>query len=136
MLSKLNIAMYQVSDMDRAVAFYRDVCGLRAVTVSPGWSQFDLGNDLQLGLHPAREGLPEGEKLGQHGRGWVLGFEVAHIVGGRRRLMEAGATIHGDYHDTPPGVILSFEDPDGNPLDMTQLGLTVEKLRERETAAR
>jgi hypothetical protein len=33
-------------------------------------------------------------------------------------------------------VILSFEDPDGNPLDMTQLGLTVEKLRERETAAR
>lgn len=49
---KLHYAIKFVADMDRAVAFHRDVLGLPLAFQSPGWSEFATG-DTRLALHPA-----------------------------------------------------------------------------------
>jgi lactoylglutathione lyase len=48
-----------VGNMDRAVAFYRDVVGLSLKFQSPGWSEFATG-DTALALHPASLNNPAG----------------------------------------------------------------------------
>ena|SRR5438045_64237 len=48
-----------VSDMDTAVAFYRDTLGLKPGFQSPFWSEFDTG-ETRLALHPASAENPAG----------------------------------------------------------------------------
>ena len=128
MLKRLSTIICWVSDMERSVSFYRDVCGLTARSISPQWSDFDLGNGVTLGLHPAGARGQEAS-----GGGWTIGFDVDRIADVKARLEAAEATIHGDYHDIPGGVILDFEDPDGHALEAMQLGITAEGLtRQKE----
>ena len=54
MFGKLGLVMIVVRDMERSVAFYRDVLGLRLLIRQDNWSQFDAGNII-LGLHPEGE---------------------------------------------------------------------------------
>ena len=56
---RLNYAIKFVSDMDAAVAFYRDNLGLSPSFQSPFWSEFDTG-ETELALHPASEEDPAG----------------------------------------------------------------------------
>ena len=51
MFGKLGLVMIVVRDMERSVAFYRDVLGLKLLIQQTNWSQFDAGNIL-IGLHP------------------------------------------------------------------------------------
>lgn len=115
----------QVSDMDRSVGFYRDLLGLKVVHESPYWTSFDLGNGT-LGLHPQVEG---GEPpLGIYCKGWFLGLKTNDIRKLRSKLEANRVTIARDYHDVPGGVILDFQDPDGNTLEAFQSGITVRDL--------
>lgn len=117
MVTGLATTWCPVSDMDRAVAFYRDVLGLTPKVTSPYWSDFQLG-EARIGLHPARD-LPS--PTGPIG-GWRLGLATDDLRGLRERLEAAGATITEDYHETPSGVVLTFTDPDGNPIQAMQPG--------------
>jgi predicted enzyme related to lactoylglutathione lyase len=121
MLKQLNTLMVYVHDMPRAVAFYRDVLGLPLEIESPGWSQFDLGG-VTLGLHMAR-----GEAA-MPAPGWVPGFNVADVKAAKERIVGAGGRIAQDYHDIPGGVVLEFQDPDGNHIDVTQMGVSCADL--------
>ena len=56
---RLSYAIKFVSDMDSAVAFYRDTLGLSLTFQSPFWSEFDIG-ETKLALHPASEENPAG----------------------------------------------------------------------------
>ena len=56
---RLNYAIKFVSDMDSAVAFYRDTLGLSLTFQSPFCSEFDTG-DAKLALHPASDENPAG----------------------------------------------------------------------------
>jgi len=56
---RLNYAIKFVSDMDQAVAFYRDTLGLSPTFQSPFWSEFDTG-ETKLALHPASDENPAG----------------------------------------------------------------------------
>jgi lactoylglutathione lyase len=51
MFGKLGLIMIVVRDMERSVAFYRDVLGLKLLINQPNWTQFDAGNII-LALHP------------------------------------------------------------------------------------
>jgi predicted enzyme related to lactoylglutathione lyase len=115
----------QVSNMDASVEFYRDVLGLTLTIHSPYWSQFKVG-DLNLGLHPKLEG--EVSPLGIYGKGWFVGLETADLKALKERLLAAGATLHGGYHDVPGGTVLDFVDPDGNTLEAVQYGITAKDL--------
>jgi catechol 2,3-dioxygenase-like lactoylglutathione lyase family enzyme len=112
--------------MDRSVAFYRDTLGLKPGYITPYWSDFDLGNG-KLGLHPKTEGATE--PLGIYKKGWYLGLATTDVRALRVKLVEAGATIHGDFHDIPGGVVLDFADPDGNTLEAFQEGVSLKDFQ-------
>jgi methylmalonyl-CoA/ethylmalonyl-CoA epimerase len=83
-----------VEDMDRAVAFYRDVLRLRLIARfdPPGLAFFDLGNVRLL----LEDGAPAS----------LLYVEVADIAATRARLEDAGVTFVDEPH-------LIFNDADG-----------------------
>jgi len=56
---RLNYAIKFVSDMDAAIAFYRDTLGLKLGFHSPFWSEFETG-ETRLALHPASDENPAG----------------------------------------------------------------------------
>ena len=51
---RVNYAIIFVSDMDRSVAFYRDVIGLQLKFESPGWTEFAT-DGATLALHTSHE---------------------------------------------------------------------------------
>jgi len=61
---KLSYAIKYVGDMDKAVAFHRDVLGLELKFASPFWSEFATG-ETTLALHAASdEHAPGAVQLG------------------------------------------------------------------------
>lgn len=56
---RLTYAIKFVSDMEAAVAFYRDKLGLSVRFQSPFWSEFETG-ETRLALHPASDENPGG----------------------------------------------------------------------------
>jgi catechol 2,3-dioxygenase-like lactoylglutathione lyase family enzyme len=124
LITGLQTIWCQTSDMDRSVAFYRDVLGLRPHHLSPYWSDFDLGNG-RSGLHPAQ--VPD-YPLGLYQKGWVIGLQTNDLKALRERLEANGAVIHGDYHDLPGAAALDFADPDGNTLQAIQPGTSTHDL--------
>jgi catechol 2,3-dioxygenase-like lactoylglutathione lyase family enzyme len=77
MQTRLTYVMKFVSDMDRAVRFYRDTLGLTLKFQSPGWSEFATG-DVTLALHPAGGKKPAGSvELGFQ----MDGLEQVHAQG-------------------------------------------------------
>ena len=120
MVMGIDTLLCPVTDMDRSVAFYREVLQIAPGYVSPHWSSFDLGG-VRLGLHPAwRAGAP--------GQSWVIAFRVQDVQIFRRRLAEIGYPTDAEYHDVPSGVVLDFYDPDGNALQAMQHGVKVATL--------
>lgn len=67
---KLTYVIKYVSDMERAVKFYKDQLGFDLRFQSPDWSEFETG-ETTLALHSASEEHPAGTLQ--------LGFGVADI---------------------------------------------------------
>src|SRR3954447_8754092 len=105
MLKNLSSLMVYTHDMSKAVAFYRDTLGFKIQLETPHWSQFDLGNGMILGLHPAMENTqkPAG--------GWLPSFLVDDVVATKQHVLSSGGSMTGDLHDVPGGVVFTFGDP-------------------------
>ncbi len=56
---RLSYAIKFVADMDRAVAYHRDVLGLTLKFATPFWSEFATG-ETTLALHPSSDQNPAG----------------------------------------------------------------------------
>lgn len=99
-----------VSDLDRAIAFYRDVLGFRLEERDDAlkWARIDPGIEgLTVGL---------GEQPEPAGSGGVsLNFGVADVDAARAALEARGVEFTGPTL-TIPGVVrlADFQDPDGN----------------------
>jgi predicted enzyme related to lactoylglutathione lyase len=102
---KLSYVIKFVGDMDRAVAFYRDILGFQLNFQSPGWSEFTSG-DTTLGLHPASEKNPAGSV--------ELGFKVDDVD-----AFYVGIRAKGVQFTMPPtkqdfgGTLAQFVDSEG-----------------------
>jgi predicted enzyme related to lactoylglutathione lyase len=108
--------------MTRAVAFYRDVLGFHCEGESPYWSSFRVNDSLMIGLHP---NIGEGKGKGS---GWSITIPVDDILAGKAALEAAGANVF-DFEDIEGyAVLLSFEDLDGNPMQLAQRGATKASL--------
>ena len=101
-----------VADMDRAVAFYRDVVGLTLKFQSPGWSEFSTGSTT-LGLHPAS---------GKNRPGQVeLGFNVPDL----KKFFEAMSAKQVKFPMPPQrqdfgGLLAQFEDTEGGRVSVSE----------------
>src|SRR5687767_254436 len=116
----IDVVWCQVSDMGRAVAFYRDALGFSLESESPYWSSFKVTDSMILGLHPNI-----GENAGSRRSGWSVTIPVDDILSGKAALEAAGAKV-GRFEDIEGyAVLLDFEDLDGNPLQLAQRGATM-----------
>lgn len=114
-MSVTNIAftMYPVTDLPRAVAFYRDVLGLpQAGLSSDFWVEFDVGG--------ATFGVGNFEQCGKPGTAQSLALEVSDLAGYRARLAQKGVESP-EPHETPVCFISGVKDPDGNQIVLHQL---------------
>ncbi|PPG59715.1 hypothetical protein C5C69_10525 [Rathayibacter sp. AY1C7] len=99
-----------VTDMERAVVFYRDTLGLEVKDTSDDWSELDAGG-LMIGLN-ARESATVAEQGGA-----VISFQPeGSIEDELERLTARGASIEGEISDHEWGRILPFKDSEGNDL--------------------
>ena len=99
-----------VIDMGRAVAFYRDVLGLKVDMEDTDWSEIDA-NGLKLGLN-AREGASKGSDGGA-----VITFQPDDGIDAEVAELKAkGVEFTGGISDHEWGRIAPFKDSEGNDL--------------------
>jgi predicted enzyme related to lactoylglutathione lyase len=107
------IFMLMAQDMDRAVAFYRDVVGLDLQSNSPRWSQLTRG-DATVALH----GGGDGEL---HDTG--LSFQVGDLDAACQEVERGGGRVLKAPEDRPgePIRLAHLADTEGNGFTMSQL---------------
>ncbi len=107
---RLNYAIKFVSDMDQAVAFYRDKLGLSLKFQSPSWSEFATG-ETTLALHLASPDNPAGSVQ--------LGMGIDDLD-----RFYADAPAKGIIFTSPPlelhgTKVARFVDPEGSELSIS-----------------
>jgi predicted enzyme related to lactoylglutathione lyase len=114
MVKDLAFVAYSVSDLPRAVAFYRDVVGLRpGQAFGEHWAEFDIGSTAF--------GVGNGTPLGFiPGKSTGAMFEVDDIEAARERLIAGGAGNVSDVNDFPNCRSVFASDPEGNRFGLHQ----------------
>lgn len=101
-----------VSDLDRAIAFYRNVLGFQLLYRADdiGWCE------LSTGVAGVNVSLSERREAGGGG-GATLTFGVNELEAAKAGLEAHSVTFDGDIIEIPGLVrLLTFYDPDGNSL--------------------
>jgi catechol 2,3-dioxygenase-like lactoylglutathione lyase family enzyme len=110
----LDLVYYWVSDMERAVAFYRDVLGLDLIRQDgSSWAQFDVGG-RRFALH----GAVEGQQLTPGGATAV--FTVNDLDGAKAVLGARGVQVEHDGDVEGFARFCSIKDPDGNVVELIE----------------
>lgn len=120
MLGKLGLIMVVVSDMERSVAFYRDVVGLKLLFKQNNWSQFDAGNII-LGLHPIGEEVSVGATTG-----CTFGIYVTDMQKAVAEIKRRGGLLAVEPRREPFGLWALLKDPDGYNVQIIQMAQTVD----------
>ena len=105
--------MLMAQDMDRAVAFYRDVIGLEPRFSSPMWSELTFG-DAIVALHGG--GSAELRSTG-------LSFQVEDLKSAVREIERGGGRVTREPEDRPGEPIRLAEavDTEGNSFALTEM---------------
>ena len=101
---------YQTADMEKAMAFYRDVLGLRPLGEFRhegvlSWAEFEAG-DACIALHRAEMGPPVG----------AVGISVDDVEATVAELRAKGVKVTFEPLETGTCMIAGIEDEDGNPI--------------------
>lgn len=120
MLKTITHVCLYVANMERSVAFYRDVLGLKPLPkhTTPNFFAFDAGG-VMLGLEPNGVGK-KGEKTKAENP-VLLQFRadsLDHLENMNRRLESHGVQLTNRSHQMSYGTITNFLDPDGNKLEI------------------
>ena len=109
-----DFVMFLVSDLERAVGFYRDVLGLKCEINSAEhqWAEFDCGNvTLSLKGSSVEPGTMAGGRIA---------FATEDIGGAYEELRQRGIRIESEPMDNGCCVALELLDPDGNLIILHQ----------------
>ena len=114
MIKEFAFVVYPVSDVGRAVSFYRDTIGLTpGEPVSDSWVEFDIG-DTTFGV------VGNAESIGiSPGTQFSAAFEVDDIAAMRKSLVAKSVTV-SDVMDFPHCFTAFVTDPDGNRFALHQ----------------
>lgn len=103
-----------VSDLERALGFYRDTLGLKEKKAEEGWAEVDA-NGLTIGLNAREE-----EGAGVEG-GPVIAFQPAgELEDAVAALKDKGVDFPAEISEHPWGRIATFKDSEGNDLQLYQ----------------
>jgi catechol 2,3-dioxygenase-like lactoylglutathione lyase family enzyme len=112
-LSKASIVILAVTDLNRAVAFYRDQLGLKLTSTNEGFAFFDAGG-FTIAL---RGGLPKADPADL--TSVEIAFAVEHVKVAHQSLRRLGVEFKRE-----PRIITGatwatdFRDPDGHVLSI------------------
>jgi predicted enzyme related to lactoylglutathione lyase len=110
----------QVSDVESARNFWRDIIGLRERSYSPGWVELELRPELLLALHPAF--YPKALQQRGYARGGpMMGIRVMNLDEMGALVERHGAKALSAPHQIPGGRARDFEDPDGYVFELVEL---------------
>jgi catechol 2,3-dioxygenase-like lactoylglutathione lyase family enzyme len=116
----VGVVYYYVSDIDRALAFYRDKLGLKPkmvkLNVPNPWAEFDTGGTT-LALEEVRTRKPSQRPPWG---GAVVSFQVREIETAKADLETKGIRFLSGVRDFGQVKIVQFQDPDGNLLELHQ----------------
>ena len=119
---RLNFAIVLVSDMQRAVSFYRDVLGLPLRFQSPGWTEFDTdGATLALHAAAAAPGEPGARDRLQPGR-CRPGLGVPDLAAFHERMIEHGVSCIQEPTEVFGARVAQYVDPDGLAISVGEMG--------------
>lgn len=111
---RINLVYLYVRDVERSIAFYRDVLGLPIVRDEhdPHWAEAKLPGGVRFALHAAGAGTQPQTP------GTVrVDFEVANLDAAVERLRAAGVRV-GEVEREPWGAVAEVVDPDGYTIDV------------------
>jgi catechol-2,3-dioxygenase len=117
---RLGHVALRVRDLDRAVAFYRDVLGLELVGRGANGPAFlklspDKSHDIALMQLPAEAAGPDPGRVGMYHIAWEMAsFEALSAL--HDRLIANGVRIAG-YSPGGNSANVMFFDPEGNELE-------------------
>jgi lactoylglutathione lyase len=126
-LRKPDYILVYVSDMQRSVAFYRDILGLPLRFTTPGWSEFETGS-VALALHRGSDERLE-ERLSEQGGRPPAGVAHLAFVVENIQLAYEGLKARGANFSLPPqkqvtgNTLAVLHDPDG-------FGITIQERQE------
>jgi lactoylglutathione lyase len=104
-----------VSDLDRALHFYRDILGLALRKKNAKYAEVEVHGFL-LGLH-----LVEGDAAAANVTGNLsVGFRVEDLKAEVARLVDRGLMFSSSIQEGAGGWFAYFQDPDGTPLYLWQ----------------
>ena len=106
---RLSRVILFTANMDKMVAFYRDVLGFKLKTNDKGWKTFDAGS-CEIALHSGG-GKPSP-------RSPKIQFDVKDVAATREMLIARGAKM-GKVSSGNGLDLCGGKDPDGNPFGLT-----------------
>lgn len=111
---------YNVRDMTRAVAFYRDILGMRVLDSNPWWTSLDCFG-ARIGLHGHEGDAVPGVPRDDHGAlaGGTLTLRSTDLAADVTYLRNSGVTVLATS-DNPWGRLAVFLDSEGNVLKLMQ----------------
>jgi len=107
-----SIVWLPVSDLERAVEFYRDRLGLEQQRHEGNWAELQAGG-LRIGLNAREQESPNGSG------GAVIAFQPSDSLDRAvSELRQQGVRCAGEISEHPWGRVASFQDLDGNDLQL------------------
>jgi len=108
MFQGLRSGIYQVTDLEKAKAWYSVLLGKQPYFDQPFYVGYNVGG-FELGLHPSTENSSKG------GTGGVAYWSVDNADAAFKRLLKLGATEHSAVQDVGEGIrVATVADPFGN----------------------
>jgi lactoylglutathione lyase len=113
LLMRVKYAIVFVSDMKRAVSFYRDVMGLPMRFESPGWTEFAT-EGATLALHATETTNPETDNLQRLPAGGCRpGLSVPNLDEFHKRMLERNVRCIQEPTPIFGARVAQYIDPDG-----------------------
>jgi glyoxylase I family protein len=115
------VVRYQVTDIERAIAFYTERLDFQVAQRAGDVFATVMRGDLHLLLSsPKSSGsrpLPDGRTQSPGGWNRIVLY-VDDLAGIVERLRASNVTFRNDVESGPGGTQIQLEDPDGNPIEL------------------
>jgi lactoylglutathione lyase len=117
---RVSYAIVFVGDMNRSVAFYRDVVGLTLRFQTPGWTEFAT-DGATLALHAAEGPKPQQDDEERIPAGRCRpGIAVPDLDEFHRRMVEQSVPCIQEPKDVFGARIAQYLDPDGLAISVSE----------------
>lgn len=121
---KLAVVTLWGEDVDRMIAFYRDVLGLPLLMIDQGRFHFDFGGGYLVVLRGRSLGCDDTTQL----RFPVLAFAVDDLDAFVRRLDSQGVETPWGIEEDEDSRWVMFKDPGGNLLEVAMFGVNKHRM--------